>query len=41
MTQAHIKLPIGEQDTPWAFDINEWFFSKIKEDITQMVIQSR
>ncbi len=36
----NIKLPIGEQDTPWAFDISEWFDSKIKEDITQMISQS-
>lgn len=36
----NIKLPIHERDTPWAFDLNEWFDSKIKEDITQMVGQS-
>ena len=36
----NIKLPIGERDTPWAFDINDWFNSKIKEDMTRMIGQS-
>ena len=36
----NIKLPRGEQDTPWAFEINEWFSSKFKEDITQIVVHS-
>ena len=35
----NIKLPVGERVTPWTFDINEWFNSKIKEDITQMSSQ--
>ena len=33
----NIKLPREEQVTPWAFDINEWVSSKIKEEITQMI----
>ena len=36
----NIKLPIGERDTPWAFDISEWFSSKIKEDIARIISQS-
>ena len=36
----NLKLPIGERDTPWAFDINEWFNSKIKEDIKRVIDQS-
>ncbi|MDJ0650541.1 MAG: tetratricopeptide repeat protein [Xenococcaceae cyanobacterium MO_188.B19] len=36
----NIKLPVGERDTPWAFEITEWFSSKIREDITQMVSDS-
>ena len=36
----NIKLPIGERDTPWAFEMSDWFSSKIKEDLTEMVSDS-
>ena len=36
----NIKLFTEEQNTPWTFDVNEWFSSKIKEDIAKMVSQS-
>ncbi len=36
----NIKLPIGQRNTPWVFDINEWFSHKIRDDITQIASQS-
>ena len=36
----NLKLPLGERDTPWAFELNEWFSAQIQEDITQMVSHS-
>ena len=36
----NIKLPLGEQDTPWAFSMNEWLSSKLKEDIKQIAVDS-
>ena len=36
----NIKRPIAEQDTPWAFGINEWLSSQVKEDIRQIALDS-
>ena len=33
----NINLPPSEQDPPWAFDLNEWFSSKIQDDIRQII----